>query len=138
MGWSLAKIGGANWARKNAGETCRDLTEKEKGAIKKAISDFYLKGGTTLGDVSNKISKYVGEERANVIAVTEITRATANVQQLEGEDLQKQGVDMYKFWETRKDDLVCPVCKSLFKKQVGIYESFADGIFISAAHDGCR
>ena len=137
--WDLANTGAAKLAAKHAGDTYSDLKRSTKKTIKKAISQLFLEG-LTIGDVVDQLRKHMDEERAVLIASTEITRASAQAEQAQGEADQKEfeSIKVTKVWMTNNDDLVCPICSALNDKVVGINECFTENIFLPPAHEGCR
>jgi len=116
-----------------------NLTPKQKDILMKVISEF-MKGGKTIGFVVDALSKEFLPEQADLIAITEITRAYAISEQKEGEKLKREWKDVpvVKTWTTNNDFLVCPICRELDGKEVEIDEHFANDIFIPPAHPGCR
>jgi SPP1 gp7 family putative phage head morphogenesis protein len=116
-----------------------NLTSKQQEILKKVISEF-MKGGKTIGFVVDALSKEFPTEQADLIAVTEITRAYAISEQKEGEKLKREWKDVpvVKIWTTNQDFLVCPICRELDGKEVEIDEPFAKDIFLPPAHPGCR
>jgi len=116
-----------------------NLTPKQIDILKKVISE-YMKGGKPVGYVMDALSKEFPSEQADLIAITEITRAYAISEQKEGEKLKREWKDVpvIKIWTTNNDFLVCPLCRELDGKEVEIDEHFSKDIFIPPAHPGCR
>ena len=129
----------AKWAEQNAGSAYPDLTIKQRELLILAVSEFIQKS-KTLSYVKDLLLKEFDPAQAEVIAVTEITRAYAHAVLIEGEKLGKEfpGVKVIKSWSTTNDAYVCPICKDLDGKEVDIDNAFAEGIFIPPAHEGCR
>ncbi len=127
-----------------------NLTKKQKDILGKAIRNFIdHRHGETINYVTNVLSKEFSKEEAELIAITEITRAQAIAQQKEGEKLKKEwkDVSVIKIWYTCNDTWfdengerqgVCEICEALSGKEVKIDKSFAEGIFIPPVHPGCR
>jgi len=51
-----------------------------------------------------------GAERAEIIAITETTRAAVEGERGVIAELEQHGIRMYPVWMTRNDELVCPIC----------------------------
>ena len=138
--YSLYNVEAEQWALQNAGSTYPDLSQEQIKTIRQAVAKFIKKSGFTVGDVAKILRKYFDEERAFLIARTEITRAYAYSSQIEGEKTKKEYPDVRvtKTWLTCNDDQVCEVCGSLHEKEVDINKPFAEGVFIPPAHEGCR
>jgi SPP1 gp7 family putative phage head morphogenesis protein len=137
---SLSKVTAEEWLLRNIESTYKDIKPEEKEAIRLAVTRFSSKPGFTVGKVIKILRKHFGEERATLIATTEITRFYAYIEQIKGEQLVKDwpNVRVTKRWFTNNDDLVCEICKSLDGKEVDIMSSFAKGIFLPPAHPSCR
>ena len=140
INYSLFNVEAAEWAIRNTGATYSDISLEECESIGQAVSSFVRTRGFTVGKVKKLLSKYFDEERAELIAITEITRAYAHAAQIEGEKMKMEfpDVKVVKTWTTNNDDQVRPVCSLLDGREVGIFEHFSDGIFIPPAHAGCR
>jgi SPP1 gp7 family putative phage head morphogenesis protein len=137
--WNLPYMSAADWAKQNAGLAYPNLTQEQINAIRKAISSFYI-NHLNVGQVWELLSPYFDKETAEIITCTEITRASANAEQISGEKIQKDlgGIRIIKIWQTNNDNLVCPICRNLHGKKVDINSPFAKDIFIPPAHLGCR
>ena len=140
INYSHYNVRAAEWAFQNAGSTYPDLNQEQKEAIRQAVVDFIKEPGFTIGKVMKLLSKHFDEEKAELIATTEITRTYAHVAQIEGEKLKKEFPDVrvIKIWFTCNDDKVCDICAPLNGKEVDINKPFAKGVFIPPAHNGCR
>ncbi len=140
LDFSLSNIDAAEWALQNAGSTYPDLNQEQIEAIKQVVAEFIKKRGFTVGKVMKILFKYFTEEKAERIAITEITRAYAWAAQIKGEELKKKYPDVrvIKRWYTNNDDQVCGICRPLNGKEVDINKPFAEGVFIPPAHEGCR
>jgi hypothetical protein len=51
--------------------------------------------------------------RAELIAVTEITRAASAGVELTRKEIAKAGIEMGRVWQMNNDELTCPVCGGL-------------------------
>jgi len=69
--------------------------------------------------------------RAEMIAVTEVTRAASEGEQAVARELARQGIIMTPFWNTNRDELVCPICEPRNNQEI------TDGMF-PPAHPRCR
>ena len=105
---------------------------KTQKLLKKAISEYFKKGWTRQ-ELVDRIAPIVGPDRAEVVAVTEITREASARDTAIWEELAREGIRMGEIWETLNDELVCPICASRQGKKRG------DGWDEPPpAHDGCR
>jgi SPP1 gp7 family putative phage head morphogenesis protein len=134
---TLTNKNAAEWAARYAGELIKDVDKTTLDVVRSAIETFADQPGYTLGDVVDRLP--FDEARAERIAVTEITRAYAESNQIAGEQLSEEfgDVPVVKIWYTNNDDRVCPVCGPLNGKEVAITDNF-DGIRNPPAHPNCR
>ncbi|MHA2163809.1 MAG: phage minor head protein [Candidatus Thorarchaeota archaeon] len=133
-----------NWAATYSGQLIKGLEKTTLKAIKAAIAAFIRTPGMTIGDVMSLLP--FGESRALRIAVTEITRAYGQAEELVGIQLEKEfpDVEVVKTWYTNNDDLVCNICAPLDGMTVLRQEGFTTekdkslGIPSPPAHVNCR
>lgn len=81
-----------------------DTTAKLTNAV---VSQYQATPGMTLDDVSDALEPAFGPDRADMIAVTEITRAHNQAMNAYQGKLAESGIQMERVWQTNKDDLVC-------------------------------
>jgi hypothetical protein len=125
-------------ARKYTYDLIQDLTATSRDALRDVISAFVETPGMTLGDVIERLP--FDEQRAALIATTEITRAYATGQAEAGAALKEQYPDVrvVKTWFTNNDDRVCPICGPLNGEEVDEDEEFAGEFDGPPGHPGCR
>lgn len=132
--WDLVNDQAQDWARAHSGELLTDLEANTKAAMGELIADWIERGEPT--DVlANQFIVLVNDpKRAELIAVTEITRAFA-----EGntEAWKAQGVEGRK-WFTSEDELVCPICGDLAGSVARLGDEFEGGVDNPPAHPRCR
>ena len=104
------------------------LNATTRGALQSALELFLTTPGMTVGDVMKLLP--FDAIRAQMVAITEITRMYARSAQLAGEQLAKDfpGVRVIKTWHTNADDRVCKICKPLDGVSVKIKQSFKGGL----------
>ena len=133
-------------AARYAGELIKGVDKTSLEMVRSAVSLFADKPGFTLADVMNQLPYDVA--RSERIAVTEITRAYAEANQIAGEELRDEfgDVPVVKVWFTNNDDRVCDICGQLDGQEISIDENFVyetkDGKKIEVAnppgHVSCR
>lgn len=121
------------WARAYAGELITGLTETTRGLVEQAIAQYVETPGMTLGDLERLLEPAFGPARAEMIAITEVTRAYSQATQIYQEMLGRAGLKMERVWHTSVDDRVCEICGPLDGKP----ESQWGGIE-PPAHVRCR
>ena len=126
------------WAREYTYDLVRGLTDTTRRQLQEAMTSFVQTPGMTIGDIESLIEPAFGPVRAEMIAVTETTRAysmaTNEMQGLLQREVPELAVT--RIWNTQNDALVCPECGPL----EGAPESVWSGQFPTGppAHVGCR
>lgn len=125
-------------AREYVYDLIKDLTATARETLQTVLADFVTTPGMTIGDVIERLP--FSEERARLIATTEITRAYATGQAAAGETLKEQFPDVrvVKTWWTNNDDQVCPICSPLQGVTVDEDEEFDNEFDGPPSHPGCR
>jgi hypothetical protein len=70
----------------------------------------WIDNGETLPQLIERLVPLFGEKRAELIAVTEVTRAFAEGNMVAW---RESGVIQKRRWNTANDELVCPICGPL-------------------------
>lgn len=111
------------------------ITATTEAGLRKAIEAFIQSPDMTMNQLSEQVAGLFDPIRANMIAVTEVTRtfAQANI-----EAWRSTGVIEKKRWNTANDELVCPICGPLNGQVVGMDESFNGTYDSPPAHPRCR
>jgi hypothetical protein len=74
--------------------------------------------------------------RAESIAVTEITRAYSQAENLSQQMLRDMGLETVRIWNTAHDEIVCPICWPLNQTKEDEWGTeYSDG---PPAHPRCR
>ena len=136
IAWDTVNVRAADWARQYSFDLVRGINDNSRTMLQQTVSSF-LETPTTNAALQEKIARVFGASRANVIAATELTRATS-----EGElaaaasirdSLQGTGITLIPVWLTSVDDRTCVICGPRHEKRQG------DGWeFPPPAHPGCR
>jgi len=129
------------WSRQYAGELVRGITQTTRRAVSAAVATLASTPGMTIRDLRDMLATTFGAPRAQLIAVTETTRAI-----FEGgaEGAAAMPVQRIGIWTTIMDDRVCPICAPL----EGVRETASkskqwispdDGqVYRPPAHPNCR
>lgn len=109
--WDTVNEDAARWARQYSYELVKKLTEKSREGLRQAVEDYY-RSNLTLGDLQKRLERWFGPVRAEMISITEITRAAVEgelnlARRLEG---QNANLRMVAYWVTNNDERVCPIC----------------------------
>lgn len=124
------------WARSYSYDLVRGLTDTTRNVIRNAVSSFQETPDMTRRELVGLLDPAFGRNRAEAIAVTEVTRAhSAGMSQYQ-QRLAGQGVEMEKVWNTLADELVCPICGPLNGQPESEWrDRYPDG---PPAHVRCR
>lgn len=131
----------ARWARDYSYDLIKDLDDRTRAVVQDALTKWQTQAGMTRGDLTELLRPAFGRDRAEMIAVTETTRAFAQAQRIYQDLLAEQGVKMMRVWNTDNDDLVCPICRPLngqTENENGKFESIKGEIESPPAHVNCR
>jgi hypothetical protein len=142
MDYTLVHQGAARAAQRLVLDLIKDITVTSKDTVRRVISDYVTTPGMTISDVASKLP--FTAERADRIAVTEVTRAYAEAGQAAADEMKKQfpDVKVVKTWYTNQDDIMCDTCRPLHNMEVLADEMFPFGegeqIAGPPGHVNCR
>lgn len=129
--WTLINTTAANWASTYTYGLVRELTEKTRAGLQTIIPRFY-QDGWDLGQLRKALSRWYSPVRADMIAITETTRAAVEGEKAVVDLLQSEsGIVMIPIWQTNQDERVCPLCGPRHGKPI------TDGKF-PPKHPRCR
>ena len=128
--WGLVNEAAAEWARQYTYELVKDLMETDRRTLRKLIPQFFEQQ-MTQGQLRDALSPMFGPVRAEMIARTEVTRAASEGEQGIARQLANQGINMVPVWNTRMDEIVCPICGPKANNKI------EDGNY-PPAHPRCR
>ena len=141
--WSLVNRDAADWAAQYTFDLVRGITETTQTQLQDIISTG-IEQSQTLEQVQSAIqdSLLFSPVRAEMIAVTELTRAAAEGESAMVATLGDTGVDLRATWNTAEDEHVCSICGSLDQQQAGDDGNFTDDegntYDMPPAHPRCR
>jgi hypothetical protein len=109
--WAIVNQQAVDWASRYSYQLVGGITTNTQAALQSAVSGYY-QGGQNMGTLTNSLSGLFGPVRAESIAVTEVTRASAQgieaiAKQIE---LDNPSIEAVMYWNTDRSDTVCPVC----------------------------
>lgn len=122
-------VGGGEFGDGYANETLRGIFRTSDAAIRNAVADWTLAGEPLPALVSRIEGTVFNRTRAELIAVTEVTRAYAEGSRLAWE---RGGVIKLMRWNTANDELVCPICEPLNQTVAAV----TGGTFEARKEDG--
>lgn len=110
--WGLVNQRAIDWAESYTFELVKGINETTESALQKAITT-YFEEEMTRGELEDQISPLFGKARAEMIAVTEVTRAAARGEDALIAELAANDIHMVTTWGTDNDELVCDICSPL-------------------------
>lgn len=114
------------WASQYSYDLVKGIDATTRETVSNAVTAFINTPGMTNADVMDKLSGTFGESRAEMIAITEVTRAFSAGEQIYQNMLNEMGVETVREWLTSEDEKVCPICGDLDGQRVDIDEKFSD------------
>ena len=132
---------GAAWAADYSFELVRGINNTTLTKLRKEIPKA-IQEGLSIGDIRKKLAPTFGPGRAELIGITETTRAAVEGERGFIKELNTLGIQTEAFWLTARDDKVDKlICAPLdgVKREQGIYSHPGGRSFTGApAHPGCR
>lgn len=107
--WNLVNEAAARWARQYTYDLVTDINDKTRRALQEKIGGYY-ETPTGIGDLKDSLAKLFDARRAEMIAVTEVTRAASYGAQQTVAEIERNGIAMEMIFQTNNDSLVCPLC----------------------------
>jgi hypothetical protein len=104
--WALVNENAAKWAKEYGFELVKGINDNTRAGLQNSVSQWFEKP-TTLGDLRESIAPLFGPVRSEMIAITEVTRASTMGENAVVDQLAEQGVEMKPFWHTSNDKDVC-------------------------------
>lgn len=131
--WALVNKAAMDWAASYSFDLVSGINKTSQELLRRSIAS-YFETGLTIGDLERKLVGTFGPVRAEMIAITEVTRASVEGELALVREIEKEsGIKMVAVWNTNNDDIVCEICAPLNGKKQG------DGWHVPPpAHPRCR
>lgn len=119
--WGRVNTGAAKWAALHTGDLVRGITANTQSDLRASLT-AYFEQPTTLGELTRGINVpaltdalgrvIMPETRAEMIAITEVTRAAVAGEQAIVDAITRENphIRMVARWQTKNDERVCPIC----------------------------
>ena len=109
--WGLVNERAVDWTSQYTFELVQGITNTTRDLIDKKVAQFFEEPSSTIRSLTKELQQAFGPVRAEMIAVTEVTRAAAEGQRQLADEIQKEtGIVMIEIWQTADDD-ACPKCR---------------------------
>lgn len=142
--YAIYSILSEQWAKEYTDELLKQVRTSNEKIVGEVLAKWIATPGRTIGDLRAALSPHFGVRRADVIAVTEATRALASGELMA---FQRAGVEEIR-WGTNRDELVCPYCGAVHGQVRKIGEPFGyftwrkghvpEPVFTPPYHPNCR
>jgi SPP1 gp7 family putative phage head morphogenesis protein len=133
--WTLVNQNARDFLRRYSFDLVGGITRTTSRRLRGHIDDFVTSPDMSINQLGQAVSGIFGADRADTIAITEVTRAFANGQQSVWRDA---GIIEKQRWNTAVDEFVCPICAPLNGVVVGVNETWEGGIDAPPGHPNCR
>jgi len=111
-----------------------DATTRKQ--VQQIMATWQERPGMTRGELEAMLEPAFGPNRASMIAVTEVTRASSAATRHYQQQVAEAGITMQRYWYTLRDERVCPICGPLHgKPETEWADKFPEG---PPAHVNCR
>ena len=130
IGVSLDNINhqAVNWARSHTENILREMWRSREDITREMLSATRQVGeiigqgyeqGLTIREITERLQPYYSPVRAEMIAVTETTRAVVEGERAYVDQLEREsGQRMIPIWMTANDERVCPICSPRNEKPI--------------------
>lgn len=118
--WGIVNQRAAAWANQYTFELVKGITDNTKVALQEKIANFF-NTQMTMGELRESITPLFGSVRADMISITEVTRASVQGELAILKEIQKDdpSIRMIEVWQTNRDEIVCALCRPLNGKKRG-------------------
>jgi len=133
--WARFNMIAADWGRAYSYNLVSGMQGTTRSALEKLLQKNvpgYFEEGLTSKELAARLEGLFGAVRAEMIAVTETTRAAVEGERAYVAELVKEtGKEMIPIWLTSNDERVCPICNPRKEKPI-------TGGDFPPAHPRCR
>jgi SPP1 gp7 family putative phage head morphogenesis protein len=137
--WTMVNQAARDWLKRRTFQLTYanefSLTRSTERRLRGAIDDFIASPDMTMNQLGEAIGGLFDFGRAEVVAITEVTKAFARSQQAVWKEA---GIIEKQRWNTAVDEFVCPICAPLNGRVIGIDEVWGGYIDSPPAHPQCR
>jgi hypothetical protein len=116
VNWALANDRAANWARGYTFDLVAGIDSTTRTRLGQLVSGYYKTPGQDLQGLAAGVAELFGPDRAELIAITETTRAAAEGEQALVDEIRAANPDIniVGIFLTSRDEFVChKICKPL-------------------------
>lgn len=120
------------WSNQAAMNLVTQMNETSRRQVVDSVDKFFSQSMNN-SELSRNLERIFSPRRAELAAITEVTRAASEGSERVANELRQHGVRLVAVWETLVDERVCPLCGPRHGTKQG------DGwMFLPPAHPKCR
>lgn len=116
----------SDWVKQYSFDLIKGINETTRELVKNSLVKFNETPGMNNRDLFNLLEPAFGQVRAQMIAVTEVTRAYSEANSMYQDYMTEVGVESMREWRTSRDEKVCPICSPMNGQQVKQGDKFKD------------
>lgn len=141
VNWDQVNLQASRWARQHTDDILNEMWRARHDMLEDVINRYpgvgegvgqLFEESLTIRELKERLEPMYGPVRAEMIAVTETTRAAVEGEREIIEQLfRESGIRMRPIWQTANDELVCPLCGPRHEKEI------TDGVY-PPLHPRCR
>lgn len=130
--WTLVNQRAVDFARSYTFDLVSGIVERDKVMLQNAVGDYFAQD-MSIGQLSSRLSGAFGPVRAEMIAVTETTRAAVEGEKALAAEIEKMTnvIRMVGYWITERDPSVCAICQPNDRQPTAV-------VGFPPAHPRCR
>ena len=111
IGDSTGSVEALNFVQRYMFDLVGGITDTTRNALQQEILSYIQNGDMTIEDLAKRLYRYYGPNRAEMIAITETTRAASEGENATMREVEKLTGNQYEpIWQTAADERVCDYC----------------------------
>lgn len=126
INWDVVNQAALTFLRQYRLTTVKNISDVTRNNLIEIINEW-IRSGEPLDLLVARMQPWVGNRRAQRIAVTEVTRTYASGNMA---SWASTGLVGGKRWNTAEDEKVCPYCGPMDQRIVGLGENFANDVVL--------
>jgi hypothetical protein len=128
----LLRASARAWANQASMNLVTQMNDTSRRQVLDSVDNFFNESMSNK-ELRERLERVFSPRRAELAAVTEVTRAASEGSERVAADLRSKGVRLVAVWQTLVDERVCPICGPRHEQKQG------DGwMFLPPAHPKCR
>jgi hypothetical protein len=138
--WDLLVHDGNQWSMETITRISKEISDNSRGIVDETVRDA-VESGLSTDELMERLAWRFGPVHAEMVAITELTRANAQAAIILKERLVEMGVGAIRRWLTEEDEKVCEICGPLdhaTDEEDGSFHGGGITMDTAPAHPKCR